>query len=306
VSVDYYTRLEKGHIAGVSDSVLNAVATALQLTVVEREYLLGLARNAPVSPAGSRVAGEERVVRDSVQQLLDAMTVPAIVQNPQQDVIAANLVGRAIYAPVFDMPGIPNLARFVYLDPRARDYWVDWELSRRTSAAILRFEAGRNPLNEQLTALIGELSTLSPYFRQDWARNDVHEHRTGTKAFRHPELGVVEVAFNVSRHPAPRARSSSPTARCPAATQRRSSHCSPAGRPATTTPNRAGNSLLEASKDNHAHRRHRRKRPYRHVPDPEARQSRPRGHQHQSRYEPRLCRAAGMATGAAGCRRPAT
>jgi len=201
VSVDYYTRLEKGHIAGVSDSVLNAVATALQLTVVEREYLLGLARTASVFPAGSRVAGEEQVVRDSVQQLLDAMTLPAIVQNPQQDVIAANLVGRAIYAPVFDMPGIPNLARFVYLDPRARDYWVDWELSRRTSAAILRFEAGRNPLNEQLTALIGELSTLSPYFRQDWARNDVHEHRTGTKAFRHPELGVVEVAFNVFETP---------------------------------------------------------------------------------------------------------
>jgi transcriptional regulator with XRE-family HTH domain len=146
VSVDYYTRLEKGHIAGVSDSVLNAVATALQLTLVEREYLLGLARTASVSPAGSRVAGEEQVVRDSVQQLLDAMTLPAIVQNPQQDVIAANLVGRAIYAPVFGMPGIPNLARFVYLDPRARDYWVDWELSRRTSAAILRFEAGHGPV----------------------------------------------------------------------------------------------------------------------------------------------------------------
>ncbi|QNE37519.1 helix-turn-helix domain-containing protein [Leifsonia shinshuensis] len=201
VSVDYYTRLEKGHIAGVSESVLNAVAAALQLSIVEREYLLGLARTAASSSMVTRPAERPSEVRDSVQQLLDAMTLPAIVQNPQQDVLAANLVGRAIYAPVFDLPGTPNLARFVYLDPRARDYWVDWELSRRTSAAILRFEAGRDPLNEQLTALIGELSTLSPHFRQDWARNDVHEHRTGTKAFRHPELGVVEVAFNVFETP---------------------------------------------------------------------------------------------------------
>ena len=46
VSIDYYTRLERGNLTGVSDSVLEAVARALQLDEAERAHLLDLARTA--------------------------------------------------------------------------------------------------------------------------------------------------------------------------------------------------------------------------------------------------------------------
>jgi transcriptional regulator with XRE-family HTH domain len=195
VSLDYYTRLERGNIRGASESVLNAIASALRLNDVEREYLFDLARTAP--PGVRSRKPPARAVRTSVQRVLDNMAVPAIVSNANQDLVAANLMGRALYAPHFDTEGTPNIARFVFLDPRARDFYVDWALARRVVAAMMRLEAGRDPLNGELTALIGELSTRSPRFRKDWAGHDVHEHRTGVKSFRHPEIGVIEVAFDV-------------------------------------------------------------------------------------------------------------
>jgi transcriptional regulator with XRE-family HTH domain len=201
VSLDYYTRLERGNIRGASESVLSAIARALQLNDAEHEYLFDLARTAPSSAAARDRKPVAQSVRTSVQRVLDNMAVPAIVHNANQDLVAANLMGRALYAPHFDTEGTPNIARFIFLDPRAQDYYVDWVLARRTAAAIMRLEAGRDPLNKELTALIGELSTRSPQFRQDWAGHDVHEHRTGVKSFRHPEVGLVTVAFDVFAMP---------------------------------------------------------------------------------------------------------
>lgn len=201
VSLDYYTRLERGNIRGASESVLEAIARALQLNDAEREYLFDLARTAPAAVAARTRRPAPQAVRTSVQRVLDHMTVPAVVHNATQDIVAANLMGRALYSPHLDTEGTPNTARFVFLDRRAQDYYVDWPLARRTTAAMMRLEAGRDPLNTQLTALVGELSTRSPQFRADWAGHDVHEHRTGVKSFRHPEVGVIEVAYDVFEMP---------------------------------------------------------------------------------------------------------
>ncbi|TMR98806.1 helix-turn-helix domain-containing protein [Nonomuraea basaltis] len=200
VSVDYYTQLERGKIRGASESVLNAIARALQLNDVEREYLFELARTTPATPAARSRRRAKPSVRVSVQRVLDNMAVPAVVVNAQQDLIAANLMGRALFAPHFEADK-PNLARFIFLDPRARDFYVDWPLARSMTAAMLRLEAGRDPLNKDLTALIGELSTLSPQFRTDWGEQDVHEHRTGQKVYRHPEVGEIDVTFDVFELP---------------------------------------------------------------------------------------------------------
>lgn len=199
VSTGYYTRLERGGIRGASESVLSAVARALQLTDVEREYLLRLARAS--SPGPDTVAQASPAVRPSLRRLVDSIGVPAIVQTPRLDLVSGNTLARALFAPVFEDPRGANFARFNYLDPRARDFYADWPLARRTGAAILRLEAGRNPLDDELTALIGELSTLSPYFREDWARRDVHEHRTGVKHFVHPQVGRLEMIFEVMETP---------------------------------------------------------------------------------------------------------
>jgi transcriptional regulator with XRE-family HTH domain len=168
VSLDYYTQLERGNIRGASESVLNAIARALRLDDVEREYLFDLARATSATKAARGRRSTRQSVRASVQRVLDNLAVPAVVFNAQQDLIAANVMGRALFAPHFEADR-PNLARFIFLDPRARDYYVDWPLARSMTAAMLRLEAGRDPLNQELTALIGELSTRSPQFRTDWA-----------------------------------------------------------------------------------------------------------------------------------------
>ena len=203
VSADYYTRLERGRIRGASTSVLNAVARALMLDEAEREYLFDLADTAPlIAPLDAAPPAPE--LRASVRRVLESLALPAVVLNASQDLVAANVMGRAMYAPHFDAADRPNNARFIFLDPRARDFYVDWPLARSVTAAMLRLEAGRDPLNAALTALIGELSTRSPHFRQDWADHDVHQHSSGRKSLRHPAVGVVEVDYDVFKLPGER------------------------------------------------------------------------------------------------------
>jgi hypothetical protein len=198
VSLDYYTRLERGNIRGASESVLNAIARALRLTDVERTHLFDLARASTPGAAGLDDAGASRatVVRSSVQRVLDNLTVPAVVSNSAQDLLAGNLMGRALLTQHFEAEQ-PNNARFIFLDSRAREFYVDWALACSLTAAMLRYEAGRDPLNGQLTALVGELSMRSPQFRRDWADQDVHEHRTGTKVYQHPDVGELELTYDV-------------------------------------------------------------------------------------------------------------
>ncbi|MGH3506839.1 MAG: helix-turn-helix domain-containing protein [Nocardioidaceae bacterium] len=200
VSLDYYTRLERGNIRGASESVLNAIARALQLNDVERTHLFDLARLGAGAGQDSARGSQRATVRASVQRVLDNLQVPAVVGNPRQDLLAANLMGRALLTQHFEA-GRPNLARFIFLDSRAPDFYVDWALACSLTAAMLRYEAGRDPLDDELTALVGELSMRSPQFRRDWADQDVHEHRTGTKAYRHPEVGDLELTYDVFAMP---------------------------------------------------------------------------------------------------------
>jgi transcriptional regulator with XRE-family HTH domain len=197
VSADYYTRLEKGNLAGVSDTVLEAIATALQLNEAERLHLVDLARAANTSPARAARRTPPQQVRPAIQLVLDGMTdTPAFVRNGRLDILAVNALGRALYSPVFASPGRPvNLARFRFFDPAARDFYPDFPDSARTTVELLRTEAGRDPFNKSLTGLIGELSTRSEEFRALWAAHDVRLHRTGTKHFRHPVVGALHLMF---------------------------------------------------------------------------------------------------------------
>ena len=197
VSIDYYTRLEKGNLSGVSDSVLEAIAGALQLDEAERLHLHDLARAANTSPARATRRNVPQQVRPGIQLILDGMTdTPAFVRNGRLDILAVNTLGRALYSPAFADPARPvNLARFRFLDPAARDFYPDFGESARTTVALLRTEAGRDPYNTSLTSLIGELSTRSQEFRALWAAHDVRLHRTGRKHFRHPAVGTLDLMF---------------------------------------------------------------------------------------------------------------
>ncbi len=196
VSPEYYTRLERGNIRGASDSVLDAIARALQLSDLERAHLFDLTQDARSSTPRHTISTPTEAVRPSVQRVLDNLAVPAIVFNPEHDIVAWNEGGRALYYPHFDTDDQPNIARFIFLDRRARTYYGDWEEARQMTAAMLRLYAGRDPLNAAITAVIGELSTRSSLFRQDWARQEVYEHRSGQKTFNHPHLGPINVTFD--------------------------------------------------------------------------------------------------------------
>lgn len=200
VSTEWYTRLEKGHIGGVSEDVLDAVAQALQLDEDERTYLFDLARAArPARRTPSRRKDVE--IPPSVQWMLDSMTMAsAFVRNGRLDVVASNTLARAVHAPLFDSDtagkhGRPNIARYIFLDPGSREFFVDWEHATVSTAALLRAEAGREPHDRALRELVGELSTLSPEFRTQWAAHDVRIRHDGTKLLRHPEVGRLDLVY---------------------------------------------------------------------------------------------------------------
>lgn len=151
MSVEYYVKLERGNLRGVSEGVLGALARALRLSEEEHQHLMDLARAANSGPGSSAFAPTRRV-RPALQQMLDAMAAPAWVRNGRSDFLAANALGKALYSPLFTSSvQPPNTARFVFLDPRSREYYVQWELIGQQMVASLRAEAGRNPFDRPLT-----------------------------------------------------------------------------------------------------------------------------------------------------------
>lgn len=196
VSTDWYTRLEKGHIKGVSDEVLSAVARALLLDDAETTHLFHLARATKSTRIPRRRAPAK--LPKSLQQLLDAMTgSAAFIRNGRLDIIATNALGRALYAPVLDEPAWKNnIARFNFLDDRAVDFFPDYAGSMDTTVALLRTEAGRVPYDKDLTDLIGELATRSEEFRSRWGAHNVRNHNTGLKHFHHPVVGAIDLAYD--------------------------------------------------------------------------------------------------------------
>ena len=209
LSVDYYTQLERGKAAGVSESVLDAIARALQLDEAERSHLADLHRSVTTSPQRARSRPRRTTtVRPMLRRLLDALTVPAMVGNARQDLVTANVLGYAFYAPLYPDPERPdptvpvNFARFCFLDPAAHEFYPDWDFMADVMVNNLRTEAGRDPYDRDLSDLVGELSTRSEEFRVRWAKHNVRLHRTGTKRFHHPVVGVLEVGYETLPLPA--------------------------------------------------------------------------------------------------------
>lgn len=199
VSIEYYSKLERGYIAGVSPQVLNAIATVLRLDPAEREYLFNLADAAEATPARRVRARADRAWAPGpgMRWALDAIRdAPAAIGNGRTDLLAANHLGRALFSDVYaESGGQPNFARFTFLSPAARRFYPDWDWYADASVAMLRTEAGRNPTDRRLQELVGELCTRSDEFRQRWGAHDVRIHATGTKRFHHLVVGDLTLAY---------------------------------------------------------------------------------------------------------------
>jgi transcriptional regulator with XRE-family HTH domain len=204
VSVDYYTRLERGNLSGVSEGVLESLARALALDEAERAHLFNLARAAsPSVRARKRANIGAWAVRPGVQRILDALVMaPAYVRNERLDILAINELGNAVFSEAMEDAKRPaNLARYQFLDPRSRAFFIDWDSRANDCVALLRAAAGRDPYDKALTDLIGELSMRSDAFRTRWATHNVRLHRTGVKHFRHPLVGLLELGYEALELP---------------------------------------------------------------------------------------------------------
>ena len=204
VSVDYYTRLERGDLKGASDSVLDAVASALRLDEPERAHLNNLAQAANRAQRVRRHRPPQEGMRPTIQRILDAITgAPAYVRNGRRDILAANRLGYALYSELYLDPARPvNVARFVFLNPRARTFFLDWTTAANDMVAALRAEAGKNPYDRELSVLVGELSTRSEEFATRWAAQNVRFHRSGFKEISHPIVGDLQLSFEAMDLPA--------------------------------------------------------------------------------------------------------
>jgi transcriptional regulator with XRE-family HTH domain len=206
VSVPYYTRLERGDMSGVSQGVLEALARALELDDAERAHLFDLARAAHPTGTPPRRRQAKQRVRPEVQWTLDAITgAAAFVGNDRLDLLAANQLGRALFSELYAAPARPvNSARFVFLDPRAETFYDDWERVADWCVATLRWAAGRDPHDRDLSDLVAELTTQSEAFRTRWTAHDVRFHNVGIKRFHHPVVGELSLSLTRLDLPADR------------------------------------------------------------------------------------------------------
>ena len=202
ISVEYYARIERGDLRGVSVEVLDALARTLHLDEAETDHLHDLAEAAG-PPARRRPREAEQVFPESLQRFVDAVSVPVWVRDRRMDIVAANRVARALYEPVLSDPAARgNTARFVFFSPASRIFFPDWEDNASGIVATLRIYAGQSPRDKRLSDLIGELATRSDDFRVRWAAHDVRHHRTGIKRIHHPEVGDLELGYEAMDFPA--------------------------------------------------------------------------------------------------------
>jgi transcriptional regulator with XRE-family HTH domain len=193
ISSAYYLRLEQGRLTNPSDQVVDALARVLQLDAKAARHLHGLANL--TGPDTSDRETEVHVLADVVDQFL----MPAIVANKYQDVLAANPIARAL-SPEFT-PGC-NFLRWRLLDPAARELYVDWDEATKVAVGGLRELSGRCPEDPRMRAVIAELSTASPRFRELWCQAGVG-YRLGVQHMRHPHVGELLLHRNQLNAPYP-------------------------------------------------------------------------------------------------------
>ncbi len=196
ISTDHYLRIEQGR-RNPSDDVLESIARVLKLSPEEREYVFELSRGAGAPGSDSRRDPEEPpLIPAAVSQAMHSMPVPALIHNGRFDFLAANRLGRALYADLLErQPVQPNLARFAFLDPFSREYLPDWGDIADQVVASLRWEVARSPLDEDLSDFIAELATAGDEFTRRWESQNVATNRPGSKRVNHPVVGPMTLNY---------------------------------------------------------------------------------------------------------------
>ena len=197
LSPDYYSRLEQGRQPNISTAVLDGLARALRLTATEHAHLVDLAQ-----PTARRRATTVMPVQRADPGLLRLMSsldhLPVLLLGQRTDVLASNTLFSAVQR---ELPVGSSLARFLFLDPLARERIVNWSFFASNTVATLRREAARRPQDGKLKALIDELRAADPDVARWWDDHQVRDHASVTKLIRHPVGG--DLAFDIEIVSAP-------------------------------------------------------------------------------------------------------
>ncbi len=199
VSIDWYIRLEQGRVGAPGSAVLDALAAALRLSPVEREYLHLTARGeAPPRPLPDRPEG----VSTSLRAMLDGMpTLPAYVLDHSFDVLAYNAAATAMFGDGFGHGTAANAALLLFLDGATRRIQLSWEQIARETVGGLRANAAKYPDDPRLQAVIARLRAGNRDFATWWDDHTVDERSSGVKRVAHPAAGVLTVAYDVLTAP---------------------------------------------------------------------------------------------------------
>ncbi|MFE6049318.1 helix-turn-helix transcriptional regulator [Kitasatospora sp. NPDC056446] len=196
VSIDYYTRLERGKETRPGPGVVDALARALRLDDDQHHHLRELAVRAaryapePAPPPSRTVPPHLKLILETLRPS------PAYVVSRAMDVLATNPGGLALYAGMEEWPATRrNIGRYLFLHPAARELFPNWDNQIRGCVARLRALAGTDPDAPDLAALVGELLLKSPDFARLWDRYEVTGRRNATKTFRHPHVGTITLGF---------------------------------------------------------------------------------------------------------------
>ncbi|NGY65131.1 helix-turn-helix domain-containing protein [Lentzea sp. NEAU-D13] len=190
VSFAYYAQLEQGYSDGVSTSVLDSVARALKLTEDERSHFLRLAQ--PERPTAPPATAQQ--LRPEIQNLLDALGVPAFVTGRCMDILGWNRLAATIFGDLGDLPPEErNWPLLMFFSSTTRERFVDLERREQNTVRILRTHHGLYPGDPRLACLVTELSRKSERFRQLWVRHDVGCGNTGPLRMRHPLVGEFDL-----------------------------------------------------------------------------------------------------------------
>jgi transcriptional regulator with XRE-family HTH domain len=200
ISADYYARLEQGRLGGASPTVLDAIATALQLAPDERAYLFQLASKND-EQAARKPAGPE-CVHPQLQLLVDNLRdTPALVMGRWLDVLAWNQLATAVFR---DFAAVParrrNFLRMLFVDPQVRDRYADWHPIAHNCVGFVRATT-EGIVEPRLAVLVGELSLRDADFRMWWAERHASYQTRGSKSLSHPELGHYTLDWQVLRSP---------------------------------------------------------------------------------------------------------
>lgn len=201
ISTDYYTRIEQGRLAP-SAPVLAALIDALHLDPDQAEYLDELANRAGHQPVSTSVPRTTSRIRPQVRRIVDRLTdTPAIVLGPRMQILAWNPLAAKVYVDFDELSGHElNFVRLVFVDPRMRELFVDWQAVARSCVSILRREAVANPGDPALAALVGELTIADRQFGQWWSARNVARQDFGTKVLNHPQVGELTLDWEIFRY----------------------------------------------------------------------------------------------------------